>query len=435
MHSIRVFSEIGQLRRVMLHRPGREIDWMPPSMMETLLFDDILYGEEAREEHDQFRAVFERSGIAVVDAQELLGEALEADDARAELLGELEEEYEVAPPVVERLDDLEPEELADALVGGLRMESPRVVRGGGTEPRQQFFELAPLPNYFFQRDPQVVLGDRVMISSMATEAREREPLLGRTLLRYHPDFGAGGARLFEIDLPQLPTKTAPVHAPTSPYPAIEGGDVLVASPEILLVGLSERTNRRGVELLAEYLRAEETSFRHLILVELPARRSYMHLDTVFTLIDRDSCLAYLPVIEAGGPESAHAYYVDLTAPELTFAVRPSLLDALAGLGVDLEVVPCGGSDDLVDQQREQWTDGANAFALAPGVILLYRRNRRTVDELDRRGWRVISESDVIEGGAEVLGHGRTVVTLVGNELSRARGGPRCMTAPLEREEP
>jgi arginine deiminase len=161
----------------------------------------------------------------------------------------------------------------------------------------------------------------------------------------------------------------------------------------------------------------------------------MHLDTVFTLIDHDTCLAYLPVVHPGGAESAHAYAVDLTARELTFTLRPSLLDALADVGLPLDVVPCGGSADLIEQQREQWTDGANAFALAPGVIVSYRRNRRTLDELDRRGWRVLSEDDVVEGGEEVFGRGRTVVTLSGNELSRARGGPRCMTAPLVRDEP
>jgi len=178
---------------------------------------------------------------------------------------------------------------------------------------------------------------------------------------------------------------------------------------------------------------EETPFRHLILVELPRKRSYMHLDTVFTLIDRNTCLAYLPVITPGGPEAAHVYYVDLYAPELTFALRTSLLGTLAGLGVELEVVPCGGSEEVVDQQREQWTDGANAFAVAPGVILLYRRNRKTVAELGRRGWRVLAQEDVLSGAEPLLEGGPAVVTLLSNELSRARGGARCMTMPVERD--
>ena len=186
-------------------------------------------------------------------------------------------------------------------------------------------------------------------------------------------------------------------------------------------------------MLAEYLRLEETPFRHLILVELPRKRSYMHLDTVFTLIDRHLCLAYLPVVMPGGPESARVYSVDLSARELTFTLRSSLLEALADRGLDLEVVPCGGHVERIDQQREQWTDGANAFAVAPGVILLYRRNRKTVEALAARGFRVLSEDDVLTGRGALLGHGPTVVPLLSNELSRARGGPRCMTMPLERD--
>ena len=208
--------------------------------------------------------------------------------------------------------------------------------------------------------------------------------------------------------------------------------MIVASHDTLLVGISHRTNRRGVEILADYLRREDTAFRHLVLVDLPSKRSYMHLDTVFTLIDEGTCLAFLPVIESGRRESAAAYYVDLAAPELRFAVRESLLEALARLGWDLEVVPCGGQTDLIEQEREQWTDGANAFAVEPGVIMVYERNRRTVEELDSRGWRVLSEEEVLDG-ADVVGHGRTVVTVPGHELSRARGGPHCMTMALERD--
>jgi arginine deiminase len=215
-------------------------------------------------------------------------------------------------------------------------------------------------------------------------------------------------------------------------PTLEGGDVLVASPEVLLLGLSERTNRRGAEALGEELRARQTSFRHLIVVELPPRRSFMHLDTVFTFIDRDLCLAYLPVVEPGRSQSAHAYHVDLEAAHLTFRLAPSLREALAEVGIRPEIVPCGGAEDRILQEREQWTDGANAFAIEPGVVVLYRRNRRTVEELAQRGWRVL-DAEQVAGGAPVTGRGPTVVTLWANELSRARGGPRCMTMPLERE--
>jgi arginine deiminase len=156
----------------------------------------------------------------------------------------------------------------------------------------------------------------------------------------------------------------------------------------------------------------------------------MHLDTVFTLVDRNLCIGYTPVVAPDGPESARVYRVDLGSGELTFTLQPSLLGALAALGMELEMVPCGG-DDFLEQQREQWTDGANAFAVAPGVIFLYHKNHHTTDGLAARGWRVLTEEQALT--APDLGAGPTVITFSGRELSRARGGPRCMTMPLERE--
>lgn len=420
---LQVFSEIGPLRRVLVHAPGPEIDRMSPSMMEQLLFDDILYGDEAREEHQLFCSVLEAGGVEVLRARDLAARALESEEARRSTLDELGHDYGVPSRVVDRLRELPPERLAEVLVAGLRPEhGPRTT-----------FDLNPIPNYFFQRDPQVVLGDRVVISSMATDARERETLLSSLIFRHHPELAPACAHRYEIDAP--PTAAAnPDRA--YPYPHLEGGDVLVADAETLLVGISERTNRGGVEALAEYLRKAETSFRHLIVVELPHRRSYMHLDTVFTFIDRGLCLGYEPVIDPrpGAPslQGAYVHHVDLTAREVAYQVRRSLRHALDAVGLEVEVVPCGGEDPL-EQEREQWTDGANAFAIGPGIITLYRRNHRTVHELARRGWRIVGEEEVASGTVELLGHGPTVVTLQGNELSRARGGPRCMTMPLERD--
>lgn len=412
--SLQVTSEIGRLRRVLIHRPGREIDLMVPSMMERLLFEDILYSSRARQEHDSFTSVLRAAGAETLDPQDLLADVLAEPEPRGRLLARLEERG-LAADALRLLEELPAAELAVSLVTGIAADD---------DHPQSFYRLPPVPNYFFQRDPQVVLGDRVLVSSMATDAREREPLLAQTIFESHPALAGYGDL---IDLRGLATG----HSFRRPH--LEGGDVLVPSPEVLMVGLSERTNRRGIETLARYLRRGGTSFQHLVVVELPPRRSYMHLDTVLTFIDHGLCLAYLPMVAAGGSEAGDVYRVDLLAPELTYTVCDGLIQALAGVGLAVELVPCGGSRSLIDQQREQWTDGANAFALAPGVIATYRRNHRTTEELARRGWRIVAEEDAIAGREEIHGQGPTVVTLLDNELSRARGGPRCMTMPLERD--
>lgn len=417
--SFGVSSEIGRLRRVLVHRPGPEIDWMVPSLMDRLLFDDILYGDDARWEHDSFTGVLRAAGVECLDPQHLLRDVCQDAAVRREIL-EVMTRVGIEHFVLDELEQGGPEGMAERLVTGIRAP----VQRPGSRLRN-FYRLAPLPNYFFQRDPQIVFGDRVLIASMATEARAREPFLAATIFEHHPSLRHWS------DMVRFRRPSAEDYRRK---PAIEGGDILVPSPEILMIGASERTNGYGIDLLASYLIENETTFKHLIVVEIPPKRSYMHLDTVFTFIDKGLCLAYLPLIAPGGAEAGDVYRVDLRAKEVSYTLCDNLPKALAGLGHEIELVPCGGSSSLIDQQREQWTDGANAFAIAPGVIMLYQRNRRTTEELDRRGWRIISAEDVTSGKEEPLGHGPTVITLFDNELSRARGGPRCMTMPILRDE-
>jgi arginine deiminase len=420
---LNVTSEVGRLRKVLVHEPGPEVDAMVPSMMEELLFDDILYGDRAREEHALIRRALQVLGVTVLDAQSLLEDVLRDAVARRFTL------EAVLPPgstaLHARLADAPAEELASALVAGLR------VPPGDAQIHDisDLFEIPPLPNWCFQRDPQVVIGRGVAFSSMASPAREREASLARALFRFHPD------------LSSAPTLHEPLaadfersHVAGAGHACLEGGDVIVVSPEVVAVGLSERTNHLGIEDLAGALAKREDAPRFLMVVELPRRRAYMHLDTLFTPIDRELALVFPPVLVHHGSERATVYEIDLRSNTRDWVSRADLLTALRRRGAGFDPIPCGG-DDPISQQREQWTDGANALALAPGVIAMYDRNRATLDELSRRGFRVVEVEDLLLGREEVDldAAERVCLSVESHELSRARGGPHCLTHPLVRD--
>lgn len=405
-----------------MHLPGREIDVMVPPMMGQLLFDDILYGQVAREEHRRFQQIIRFVADEIFDIEDLLAEVFEDEDVKREIVRDFVDRNRLTRRLRTFLLDQTPAALAEVLIGGIPSE-----RKSGEVPA---FDLLPVPNFFFMRDPQVVVGDGVAISGMATQARRREALLSRYVFQYHPHFR--GQDIFWVDLVGSGSSERRVRRTA---PTLEGGDVLVARRDLLLVGVTERTNRAGVEAFAESLKKSAAGVKTIIVVDIPRQRSFMHLDTVFTFISRDECLIYPPVILPGGDQAATVATLDLTKRTLTYSRQKSLLGALRKHGFDLEPVYCGGRN-AVDQQREQWTDGANAFALAPGIVLLYERNVRTAEELSRRGYHIIYEDDLLLGRTELetWTNKKYAIHLQGHELSRARGGPRCMTMPLEREE-
>ncbi|HKO58805.1 MAG TPA: arginine deiminase family protein [Thermoanaerobaculia bacterium] len=419
---LNVTSEIGKLKSVLVHLPGREIDVMVPPMMAQLLFDDILFGQVAREEHRRFQQLIRFIADDVYDIQDLLEEVLEDDDTKRLVVRDLAKRNGLGRRLAGELLEHKPASLAEILIGGI----PNEKESSGELPK---FDLFPVPNYFFMRDPQVVLGDRVVISSMATQARRRESLLSRYVFTYHSAFR--DRDVFWVDLMEG-QQERPMRRKA---PTLEGGDVLVPRRDLLLVGVSERTNRAGIEELAQSLKASKAGVRSMIVVELPRARSFMHLDTVFTFINRHECLIYPPVILPDGSQAAKVTTVDLTKRAINYSEQKSLLGALKKKGFDLKPIYCGGPR-AVDQQREQWTDGANAFALAPGIILLYERNVKTAEELDRHGYHIVYEDDLLLGRTELelWTNKKYALQIQGHELSRARGGPRCMTMPLERED-
>jgi arginine deiminase len=418
---LNVTSEIGRLKAVLVHLPGREIDQMVPPMMAQLLFDDILYGQVAREEHRRFQQLIRFIADDVFDLQDLLEETLDDEDVKDYVVRDLAKRNRLTRRLVASLLELKPAVLAEVLIAGIAREMT-----SGELPQ---FDLFPIPNLFFMRDPQIVLGDRVVISSMATQARRRESLLSKYVFDHHPRV----RNPFWVDF----METERERPMTRNLPTLEGGDVLIPRRDLLLIGISERTNKAGVESLLRSLQQAGAGVRNAIIVDIPRQRSFMHLDTIFTFINRHECLVYPPVILPSGSQAATITSVDLRKKKggLTFSEEKSLLGALRKRRFDLEPIYCGGRH-AVDQQREQWTDGANAFALAPGIILGYERNVRTAEELSRHGYHIVYEDDLLLGRTELetWTNKKYALQIAGNELSRARGGPRCMTMPLERED-
>ena len=404
---ININSEIGKLNSVILHTPGQEVANMTPENAEKALYSDILNLPISQNEHSHFEQVL---GLVskTYQLKNLLTDILTIDEVKNNLVNSIYGNKSLESIRTE-LISMDARLLSSKIIEGLEIQSNTL----SNYLSKKRFTIQPLHNFFFMRDASVSIGNEVLISSMAAKVRQPETLIMDSIFKYHPDFKVN----------TITSKNKDV--------LIEGGDVLIARDDIILIGMGARSNSKGIDTLIDYYKTNKIE-KHFIIQELPLTpESFIHLDMVFTLLDKDNCMVYEPVIlKSKGLKTIHIYIKDGNLVKIED--EENILKALEKLGMPLKPIICGGTDTW-NQEREQWHSGANFFSFAPGKILGYARNIYTVEQLSINGYEVIPAIDVISGANHPDNFKKCIVTVDGSELARGGGGARCMTMPLNRD--
>jgi arginine deiminase len=404
MNPINVTSEIGRLKKVLLHRPGEELENLMPDYLDRLLFDDIPYLKIAQEEHDVFAKVLRDNGVDVVYVEELLKESIEEDEVKEKLIQEFISEagiwhQERSKGIREYLGTLDNSALIKKMISGIRKTEIKDFTRRGLVDYLDIdypFVIDPLPNLYFTRDPFAAIGNGISLHKMRTPTRNRETLFTKYIFKYHPDYAQ---------------ENVPFWYDRTDKFSLEGGDILILNKNIIGVGISQRTDPTAIEIFAKNVLKGDNDFNCILAFDIPKNRSFMHLDTVFTMVDHDKFTIH-PNIE----KTITIFSLTLDGDNIKIEKEHDRLDYILAKYLELDkvdLIRCGGKSP-VDAAREQWNDGSNTLAIAPAEVVVYSRNYVTN--------KMLQESGV-----------KTHI-IPSSELSRGRGGPRCMSMPLVRED-
>ncbi|WP_455662230.1 arginine deiminase [Pradoshia sp.] len=405
---IHVTSEIGKLKTVMLKRPGYEVENLTPEYLERLLFDDIPYLPIIQEEHDYFAKTLQDEGVEVLYLENLVAESLTNPEVKEEFVSRmLKESNATSPRTYENLKEyllsFSNLDMVNKIMSGIRKNELDI------EKRKHLYEMMedhypfytdPMPNLYFTRDPAAAIGNGLTINNMREPARRRESMFMEYVIKHHPRFAG---------------HDIPVWLDRNYNNPIEGGDELVLSEEVVAIGVSARTSAKAIERLALNLFKKQDKVKKVVAIEIPSCRAFMHLDTVFTMVDRNSFTMHPMIQGPGGKMNIYILEKGQDEEHVNVTHRTDLQEALKEVLnlTDLDLILCGNGDEIA-AAREQWNDGSNTLAIAPGVVVTYDRN-------------YVSNQCLRE-------HGIKVIEIKSSELSRGRGGPRCMSMPLVRED-